>query len=142
MRGDHMGVLLKNTNITIYNKYYDQITGYDKYQKTLIKGVNWQNKRNATLTLTNGLLVQDSVLIFISKLNGYVSPRDFKLLSDIERPNYFTYGIGDKIVKGEIDFTITGVKPYSLADLEKGYDNVVTIMGVRECSGHWEVEGK
>lgn len=137
-----MGVIFKNADITIYNKYYDKVTGYDKYQRTVIKGVNWQSKRNATLTLANGLFVQDSVLIFIDKLEGYVSPRTFKLLSDIDRPNHFTYGIGDKIVKGEIDFTVAGVKPYSLADLEKGYDNVVTIMGVRELSGHMEVESK
>lgn len=137
MRGDHMGVLRKNTDITIYNKYYDKITGYDKYQRTIIEGVNWQSKRNATLTVTNGLLIQDSVLIFIDKLEGYVSPRAFKLLSDIERPNYFTYGIGDKIVKGALTYEVIKV-----ADLEKNFDNVVTIMGVRELSRHMEVEGK
>lgn len=137
-----MGIIFKNSSITIYNKYYDKTTGYDKYQKTIITKVNWQSKRNATLTSADGLLIQDSVLIFIDKLEGYVSPRVFKLLSDIERPNHFTYGIGDKIVKGEIDFTITGIKPYSLANLEKGYDNVVTIMGVRELSNHLEVECK
>ena len=137
MRGDHMGVLRKNTDITIYNKYYDKVTGYDKYQRTIIEGVNWQSKRNATLTVTNGLLIQDSVLIFIDKLEGYVSPRAFKLLSDIGRPNHFTYGIGDKIVKGALTYEVIKV-----ADLEKNFDNVVTIMGVRELSRHMEVEGK
>ena len=132
-----MGVLRKNTDITIYNKYYEKVTGYDKYQKTIIEGVNWQSKRNATLTVTNGLLIQDSVLIFIDKLEGYVSPRAFKLLSDIERVNRFTYGIGDKIVKGALTYEVIKV-----ADLEKNFDNVVTIMGVRELSRHMEVEAK
>ena len=136
-----MGVLFKNANITLYNKYYDTASGYDRYQRTVIKGVNWQGKRNATVT-DKGLLIADSILIFIDKSDNYISSKQFAKLSDIERVNYFTFAMGDKIVKGVIDFEVTGVKPYSIANLENNFDDVVNIMSARELSGHWEVEGK
>lgn len=136
-----MAVLFKNADITIYNKYYDSVDDVDRYQRTVIKGVNWQGKRNATVS-DKGLLLADSILIFIDKLENYVSPKAFRRLDVTERANYFTFAAGDKIVKGEIDFEVLGIKPYSVADLEKNYDDVVTIMSIRELSGHWEVECK
>lgn len=135
-----MGVLFKNADITIYNKWYDSINDIDKYQRTVIKGVNWQSKRNGTVS-DKGLLLADSTLIFIDKLERYISPKRFTKLSNEERPNYFTFTPGDKIVKGEVDFEITGMKPYRIADLEGEFDNVIDIKSVNILSGHFEVEG-
>lgn len=134
-----MGVLFRNTDITIYNKYYDSTSDIDRYQRTVVRGVNWQGKRNGTVT-DKGLLLADSTLIFIDKLSNYVSPKRFAKLSDDERQNYFTFGLGDKVVKGIVDFEITGVKPYRIADLENEFDDVVTILSIQELTGHWEVE--
>lgn len=136
-----MGVLFKNADITLYNKYYDISSGYDMYQRTVIKNVNWNNKRNATVS-DKGLLMADSTRIIIGKSDKYISPKKFRKLYDAERINYFTLSVGDKVVKGEIDFEIAGIKPYSVADLESNYDDVVNIMSARELSSHWEVEGK
>ena len=136
-----MSVLFKNADITIYNKYYDNDLGYDLYQRAVIEGVNWQGKCHATVT-DKGLLMADSILIFIDKLDNYISPKQFARLSDSERVNYFTLGMGDKIVKGQINFEITGVKPYSIANLESEFDDVVNIMSARPLTDHWEVEGK
>lgn len=136
-----MGVLFKNADITIYNEYYDIASGYDKYQRTVIEGVDWQGKRNATVT-DKGLLLADSVLVILDKLDNYISPKKFKKLSNVDRIDYFTLSVGDKIVKGESDFEITGVKPNSIADLESNFDDVVNIISVTHCSNHFEVEGK
>ncbi|NFF80380.1 hypothetical protein FC764_03790 [Clostridium botulinum] len=129
-----MGVLFKNADITIYNRYYDNENAYDMYKRAIIEGVNWQSKRNATVS-DKGVNVADSTLIFIDKLDNYVSPRRFAKLED--KSNYFTFAIGDKIVKGNIDFEVR-----KIADLDKNFDDVVTIMSVRELSNHWEVECK
>ncbi|MBK5243166.1 DUF6751 family protein [Clostridium sp.] len=134
-------VLFKNSSVTIYNKYYDFSAGYDMYQRTIIKDVNWNSKRNASISDT-GLLLADSIRIILDKLENYISPKSFRKLSDIERPNYFTLAVGDKIVKGEINFEIAGIKPYRLTDLENNYDDVVNMMSTRELSDHFEVEGK
>lgn len=135
-----MGVLFKNADITIFSKFYDFINDIDKYQRTVIKGVNWQGKRNGTVS-DKGLLLADSTLIFIDKLDNYVSPKRFAKLSSEERPNYFTFAPGDKIVKGEVDFEITGISPYRIGDLEKNFDDVIDIKSVNELPRHWEVEG-
>ncbi|KEI81152.1 DUF6751 family protein [Clostridium botulinum] len=135
-----MGVLFKNADITIYNKWYDSMNDIDKYQRTVIKGVNWQSKRNGTVS-DKGLLLADSTLIFIDKLNNYVSPKNFLKLSNEERPNYFTFAPGDKIVKGDLDFEITGIKPYRIGDLESEFDDVIDIKSVNILTDHMEVEG-
>lgn len=135
-----MAVLFKNADITVYNKYYDLSSDAYKYQRTVIKGVNWQGKRNGTVS-DKGLLLADSTLIFIDKLDNYISPKKFAKLSDEDRTNYFTFTIGDKIVKGEVDFEITGTKPCRPADLENEFDDVIDIKSVNPLSDHFEVEG-
>lgn len=135
-----MSVLLKNADITIYNKYYDLASDIYMYQRTVIKGVNWQSKRNGTVS-DKGLLLADSTLIFIDKLDDYVSPKRFAKLQLIEREKYFTFAPGDKIVKGEIDFEVIGIQGYRISDLEKEFDDVITIKSVTEFSGHFQVEG-
>lgn len=135
-----MGVLFKKDTITIYNKYYDFNSDTDKYQRTVIKGVNWQGKKHATVS-DKGLLLADSTLIFIEKLDNYISPKRFAKLSDTERIKFFTLTPGDKIVKGEIDFEITGIKPYRIADLESDFDDVIDIKSVSIMDKHIEVEG-
>lgn len=135
-----MAVLFKNSDITLYNRYFDNFSGTDKYQRTVIKGVNWQGKRNGTVA-EKGLLLADSTLIFIDKLDNYISPKKFAKLEPLEREEYFTFAPGDKIVKGEVEFEITGTKPYRVADLENEFDDVVTIKSVNPLSSHFEIEG-
>lgn len=135
-----MAVLFKNADITVYNKYYDLASDTYKYKRTVVKGVNWQGKRNGTVS-EKGLLLADSVLIFVNKLENYISPKRFAKLQPMERERYFTFAPGDKIVKGEVEFEVTGVKPYRIADLENEFDHVIDIKSVTELSDHFEVEG-
>lgn len=133
-----MTVFFKNADITIYNKYYDSNSDTDKYQRTIIKGVNWQGKRNATVN-DKGVNVAYTTLIFLDSLPNYVDPRTFAKLDDIDRPNYFTFTELDKIVKGAIDYEITGVKPNRVSDLENEYETV-TVISSQVWGNHMEVE--
>ena len=45
-----MGVLFKNSDITIYNKYYNSALDLNEYQRTVIRGVNWQGKKTGTVS--------------------------------------------------------------------------------------------
>lgn len=135
-----MSVLFKNADITIYNKYYDLDSDTYKYQRTVIKDVNWQSKKTGTVS-DKGLLLADSTLIFIDKLDNYVSPKRFARLQPLEREKYFTFAIGDKIVKGEVDFEVHGASPYRISDLEKEFDYVIDIKSANKLSGHFEIEG-
>ena len=135
-------ILFPNADITLYNKYYDIDNDCYMYQKTLIKNVDWQGKKAArvsnNISSSTGMVVDDEYLIFIDKLDNYVSPKAFLRLSKEERVNYFTLATGDKIVKGEIDFEYS--TKHTLKDLEQEYDDVVTVMGVTLWSDHMEVE--
>ena len=71
MGWDIMGVLFKNADITLYNKYYDKENDVDRYQRVVIREVNWQGKRNATVG-DKGLNRDDSILIFIDKIFLYI----------------------------------------------------------------------
>lgn len=131
-------ILNPNANITIYNKYYDHEDDIEKYQRTIIENVNWQNKREGAVS-DKGLLLTNSTLIFIDVLDNYVSPKKFRSLDPEDRKNYFTLGIGDRIVKDSIEFNVTGRKPYAISNLEEEFDNVVSILTVSEFSTHLEV---
>ena len=135
-----MTVFFKNADITIYNKYYDANSDTDRYQRTIIKGVNWQSKRNATVN-DKGINVAYTTLIFLDSLPNYVDSRTFAKLDDIDRPNYFTFTELDKIVKGAIDYEVTGVKPNTIANLENEYETV-TVMASQVWDNHMEVECK
>lgn len=135
-----MAVLFPNADITIYNKYYDTSVSLDKYQRTVIERVNWSSKTKLVIGKTvgdKGATITDVTLIIIDKLDNYITPKQFKRLSDADRVNYFTFGLGDKIVKGNIDFEVT-----KIADLDKNYDDVVTITAAKPLSKHWEVEAE
>lgn len=131
-------ILKPNSDITIYNKYYDPKDDIEKYQRTVIKNVNWQNKVEGAIT-NKGVTLANSTLIFIDVLKKYISPKQFKKLSDENRQGYFTLNVGDKIVKGNVDFVVTGIRPNSIANLEENYDDVVSILTVSEFSTHFEV---
>lgn len=131
-------ILNANANITIYNKYYNYADDIEEYQRTIIKNVNWQNKIEGAIS-NDGLNLANSTLIFIDDLDNYISPKKFRTLSDKERKKYFTLSVGDKIVKGNIDFEVTGLRPNSIADLENNFDDVVTILTVSKFNGHLEV---
>lgn len=131
-------ILNPNADITIYNRYYDKKENIEKYQKTIIKRVNWQTKRESTVS-DKGLLVANSTLIFIDNLKDYISPKKFRQLSDDERVKHFTLSAQDKIVKGILNFEVTVRSLNSISDLENKFDDVVSISTVSEFSNHIEV---
>lgn len=138
-------IFFKNADITIYNKYYDIKNDIERYQRTIIEGVDWQSTKNVKInnsTTDKGLNRDYSILIFLDKLDNYIGPKKFNKLSDKERMEYFTLKPGDYIVKGVIDFEVTGIKPNNIATLKEEYDDVYIIVGIKECDSHWEVECK
>lgn len=139
--------MLNNNDITLYNSYYDKISDTTKYKRTYLNGVDWQGKQSVTVS-DKGLLSADSIQIFIpydvNCSKQYIGPKAFERLQDEERDLYFTFKSGDKIVKGIIDFELTGIKPNNADYLEKYYDDVINIISVVPCelTRHWEVGGK
>lgn len=139
--------MLNNNDITLYNAYYDKVTDITKYKRTYLYGVDWQGKQAVTVS-EKGLLSADSIQIFITYNvecgKQYIGPKAFERLTENEKDNYFTFKSGDKIVKGIIDFELTGIKPNNTAYLENYYDDVINIISVVDCelTRNWEIGGK
>lgn len=130
-----------NSNMTIYNKYFDKATRTDKYQRTVLYGVFWDDKK-AVNRIQSGLQDADEVLIIIPfSVNSdkqYISSKEFEKLED--RTGYFTLSEGDRIVQGEIGFEITG----KVSDLDKQYEAfTITSVDTKDFGSphmrHWEV---
>lgn len=127
-----------NANITIYNKYFDKATRLEKYKRTVIKNVFFDEKK-ASNRLQSGLESADSGLILVpfdySSQAEYVPYKEYKGLGGT-----FTLAIGDRVVKGDIDFEITGV----LSELDKKYEAfTITSVDAKDFGSphmrHWEV---
>jgi len=133
--------MITNSNITIYNRYFNPTTRLDSYQRTILQGVFWDDKK-AVNRIQSGLQDADGVLIIIPfSVNSdkqYISPKEFEKLED--RTSYFTLREGDRVVRGAIDFEITG----KVSDLDKQYEAfTITSVDTKDFGSphmrHWEV---
>lgn len=132
-----------NANVTIYNKHFDKATRMDKYYRTVIEGVFWDDKK-ATNRLQSGLENADEVLLIIpfdyNSSKKYITPVEYKKMEDVTE--YFTIQEGDRIVKGDIGFEIS--KP---TDLDREYEAfTITSVDTKDFGSshmrHWEVGAK
>ncbi len=133
-----------NADITVYNKYFNKETRTDKYQRTVLHGVFWDDKK-AMNRLQSGLENADEVLVVIPFAvisdKEYINPKEFERLED--KSNYFTLREEDRIVKGDIDFEIIG----KLSDLDKEYEAfTITSVDTKDFGSpymrHWEISGR
>lgn len=136
--------MITNSDMTIYNKYFDTATRLDKYQRTVLYGVFWDDKK-AVNRLQSGLQDADEVLIVIpfsvSSNRQYIPPKEFLRLED--KSGYYTLQEGDRVVRGDIEFEITG-KVSELDDLYEAF--TVTSVDTKDFGSlhmrHWEVGAK
>lgn len=128
-----------NTDITIYNKYYDPETRLDKYSRKVIEKVFFEEKL-ATNRVKSGVDSSDAVMIVIplTRLEGYVEPKEFK-----GSTNTFTLAIGDRVVRNNVPYEITR----SPSELDKKYE-AYTITSIdrktfgSHCMQHIEIGAK
>lgn len=139
--------MIANSNITLYNAYYDKSEECTKYKKTYITDVNWQDEQKVTVG-DKGIKSADVISIFIpfmanSQDKNYIKPKAYKQLDSMD--TVFTFQAQDRIVKGLIDFEVDGSSGHTIKDLENKYDDVVTILSIiTEDYGninmnHWNV---
>lgn len=127
-----------NTNITIYNKYFDKTTRADKYKRIVINSVFWDENK-AVNRIQSGLDSADKLLVVIPFRNAvqasYLNPKEFEGIEGT-----FTLQAGDRIVKGAIDYEITT----KVTDLDKEYEAyTITSVDTKDFGSphmrHWEI---
>lgn len=137
--------VLKNSDITIYNKYVDSTTRSEKYQRTVVSDVDWQGTKAASAT-NGGLLASNSVTIYIPFARGtqYVKPIAWQALTT--KTGYWTLREGDVIVRNTVTDEISDA--FTMTALKAKYDDVVTITSVDAMDQgsanmqHWQVGAK
>ncbi|WP_143314498.1 DUF6751 family protein [Clostridium sp. HBUAS56017] len=138
--------MIKNADITLFNAYYNKETEGTEYKRTYLYGVNWQTEQKVTVS-DKGLHSADETVIFVPFLvtidKTFIKPIGFKNLTN--KDNYFTFGDKDIVVKGIIDFDITGELKHTVQDLKNTFDDVVEIISVIDNTfasssmAHWEL---
>lgn len=146
--------MICNADITLYNIV--TVNGVTHYNKTYIYGVNFQTVNSIKNDRVRGIIGDDVVSVyvpFLSEFNGkeYIKPKEYKRMlreGNLDIGRYFTLDVKDKIVKGIIDFELTGEKDNNIAYLENYYDDVYDITTVATNDNgslnmqHWRVGAK
>lgn len=132
-----------NSNLTIYNKKFDKATRMDKWYRTVIDNVFWDDTK-AYNRNQSGLESADEVDIFIpfdyNSDKKYVEPIKYQKLDNVD--NYFTLQTGDRIVKGSIDLDID-----KSTDLDREVEAfTITSVDTKDFGSnhmqHWQLGGK
>ena len=129
--------MFNEDNITIYNRVKGR-NGYT-YYKTVLKSVEVQQKRIATVSNTLNVAYSTSIFIDkpVSNAKSYISEKEFVKLSEEDRQKYFTFGSGDKIIADVVEKEVNA--DFSITQLEATYE-VLTIKGFKNFPCHFEVE--
>jgi hypothetical protein len=131
-----------NTGATVYNKYLS--SGVEKYQRTQIPAVMWENRKAANV-IQSGLIASDSTTVYISFGVGadYVKPKAWQALTS--KSGKWTLQDGDYIVKGLVSDEITTSPLFTMSQLKAKYDSVMQIKSVDTMDmgspsmQHWQV---
>jgi len=130
-----------NTDCTIFNKYI--VSSVEKYQRTVIADVAWENRKQANILATGGNIAANSARIFIPFARGtnYLKPKAWQALTT--KTGKFTFQEGDFIVKGAVTDEIgTG---FTMTNLKAKYDDVLQVTSVDTMDmgslhlQHWNV---
>ncbi len=130
-----------NADLTIYNKYVS--SGVEKWQRTVIADVAWENRKAANVIATGGNIQANSARVFIPFARGTDYLKPIAWLALVSKTGKWTLQEGDVVVKGSVSDSITDA--FTISSLKAKYDDVFSVASVDEMiSGsksmwHWNV---
>ena len=140
-----------DTTITIYNKFENPLTHIVTWQSTVITGCFWKASGDK-VSVGSVVIDSKSTLCRIPKNDAYMEKFDWDQLPNDQQPQYFTIGLGDIIVKGEVSDIIneyeSGHRSTDLLDKYKASQRCFEIeeftnnTGVGRNNEHYYVRGK
>lgn len=138
------------TTITLYNRYDDPQTHVVRWFRHVINGTFWKYTGNK-VTINKVTLETDDTTCRIRKDDKFLERHIWINKPNYEMENYFTLGVGDIIIKGEVEDIIdeytSGIRSN---DIEKKYKNLQGCIRIKEvainvgsskCSEHYFVKG-
>lgn len=124
--------MMTNADITVYNRQFDKAQDKYIYLRTYLKGVNWQDSKGIRIA-ESGVVSDDRTRIFIpldvnAEDKQYKKPKTYKRMDD--KSLFYTLDNEDIVVKGIIDFDLTGNPGENVSSLQAKYDDVMVITKV------------
>lgn len=139
-----------DTDLTIYNKYEDPQTHVVIWFRTLVEGAYWKYIGNK-VTVNDVVLETNDTVCRIRKDDRFMAKHLWINQPNDEMGNYFTLGVGDIIVKGNVSDEINEyVAGSRSSDLQKRYKALQGCIQVQEtaintgssrCCEHYFVRG-
>lgn len=90
-----------NTTITVYNKFEDPLTQIIKWYSTVLDNCFWKYTGDK-ITIGQTVLETNNTICRIPINEKFLEPYQWRAKPNDEMPNFFTLGVGDIIVKGEV----------------------------------------
>lgn len=123
--------MITNSDMTVFNYWYNPETRQREYRSTWIRGVHWHTEQKTTIE-NGGIISADQYKVRIPKYalvqmrREFIDPKQYSQLGAGEADLYWTAAKDDLIVRGIVDDTIT-----SLKDLKQKYSDAGKI---QSCS--------
>lgn len=139
-----------DTTITLYNKYEDPQTHVITWFRHVIPGTFW--KYTGDKVVVNKVVLEtNTTTCRIRKSDNFLEQHEWLAKPNDEMANYFTLGVGDIIIKGNVSDTISEYTSGSRSnDIVKKYKNLQGCIKIEEvainvgngrCSEHYFVKG-
>lgn len=130
-----------NSDITVYNKYIDATTRSEKYQRTVVLSVAWENRKGSNALAMGSVIAANQANIYIplSERVDYLDPIEWLAA----KTGKWTLQVGDVIVRGTVTDEISS--SFTISDLKAKYNNVLVITSVDYMDAgslsmhHWKV---
>ena len=123
-----------DSTITVFNKYVDPATRLITWYKTVLTDCFWKYTGNK-VTVGDTTIESDSTICRVPINKNFREKYLWDNLQTIQRQSTFTFGVGDIIVRGNVDDTVdeyTSGKRSS--DLLTKYKQMQGCMVIEKCS--------
>lgn len=123
-----------NTTITIYNKFEDPQTQVVRWFRHVVHDAFWKDTGNK-ITIGNVTIDTNNIICRIREDDAFLEKARWLEIPNDEMGNYFTLGVGDIIVKGEVDDEIDEyTSGHRATDLTKKYKQTQSCMEIQQWS--------
>lgn len=120
-----------DTPITVFNKFIDKETDVITWKKHVVNGCFW--KHNVDRVAINQTVIESSSIICrIPKQDNFLEKYQWVEQPNDDMESYFTLGVGDIIVKGNVDDDVN--------EYEKGHRSNDLIAKYKELQGCIQIQ--
>lgn len=140
-----------DSTITLYNRYVDETTQVITWYRTVLSNCFWSHNENR-MVVGDTVIESNNLICRIPENSDYLDKSKWVELPNDEMSNYFTFGIEDIVLLGEITDGINeyvkGSRSTDLIAKYKGFQKAMQIKeftdntGILRCMPHYYIQGE